>query len=390
MSAHAPLSPSSAPIWGNCSGSVVASMQAPNLESEATREGTAAHWVFAEVLLNFQGKQKGPLTCATYVDEVAPNGVVIDEKMVEGAQVMVDDVLSVAQQHGALRLMMVEHRVAMSHIHEQNWGTLDCAIYLPEKRVLFLWDYKHGHRETVAKENLQLIDYAEGLRNEFGINGPDDEQLTVVFRIVQPFCYRASGAVDEWVCMLADLRAHVNNLHSKAHDAFTNPTLTSGKHCRDCPAVGICSAVRRASYNLIDVVNQPYEMDAMTGSELATELSILQAGMVATKARLEAIEDDIKHRLKKGESGIGLALETSYGRLAWNVPPEQANALASQFGFDISKFDVKTPTQAKQAAPVEVRQMFEQVLKTVTERPTRGLKLTNADDTIAARAFKRK
>lgn len=390
MNAHAPLPSSSADIWGYCSGWLMASTQYPNLETEENRAGTAAHWVLAEVLLNFKGTQQGPLLCADYIGETAPNGVVIDDKMAEGAQVAVDDVLDIAQRHGAVQSMMIEHRVSMPGIHEHNWGTLDISIFLPKKRLVFLWDYKHGHREHRAKDKLQLIDYMEGLSNEFGIDGVQDQELTVIFRIVQPFCYRASGAVDEWVCKLSDLRGHVNMLRDKAHEAFTNPTLTSGKHCRDCPAVGKCAATRQATYNFIDVVNAPYQMDSMTGPELATERAIIEDGLVVAKARLSAIEDDLKHRIGEGEAGTGLALESSYGRLAWTVPPVQANALAGQFGFDISKLEVKTPTQAKQAAPKEVRQLFEQTIKNFTKRPTGSLKLTNADDTLVARAFKRK
>ena len=373
----------------------MAAMQAPNLDTEASREGTATHWLGSEVLLNFKGTQEGPLVCSAYLGSTAPNGVVIDEKMAEGAQVFVDDVLEVAQKHGSLRSMRIEHKVCMPRVHQQNWGTLDAAIvvYGADGQVvaIFLWDYKHGHRECRAKENNQLIDYAEGLREELGIDGLESQRIDVHFRIVQPFSFHSvTGAVDEWACTLSDLRPYVNQLHAKAHEAFSNPTLSSGKHCRDCPAVGTCSGSRRAAYNLIDVVNEPFEMDDMTGGELATERQILKDGLTAAKARLEAIEADLEHRIGNGEGGTGLALAATYGHLAWTVPPQQASALANQFGFDISVPSVKTPTQAKQAAPKGVKQQFEQVLGAVTKRPTGKLKLTNAEDSIAAKAFKRR
>jgi hypothetical protein len=371
----------------------MAAMQAPNLETEKTRAGVAAHWVFAMVLLNFQGKREGPLTCSAYIGETAPNGVIIDDEMAEGAQIFVDDVLQVAQKHGALQSMLVEHRVSMPHIHSQNWGTLDTAIVLwkdGQVIAIFLWDYKHGHRENKAKDNLQLIEYAEGLRNELGINGSQDQHITVIFRIVQPFCYHATGPIDEWICKLSELRPYVNRLEAKAREAFGNPQMSTGLHCRDCPGVYPCSARRKADYNLIDVANGPYEMDNMSGADLAVERRILSDGLAAAKARLEAIEDNLAHRIGQGETDTGLALAATYGNLAWTIPLEQANALATQFGFNISKFAVKTPTQAKQAAPKEMKSAFEQVIKTVTKRPPGALKLTNADNTIAARAFKRK
>jgi hypothetical protein len=390
---HAPLPPSFAPVWGHCSAAILASMQAPNNETEETRTGEATHWVLAEVLRNFQGKQEGPLTCAAYIGQVAPNGVVIDDEMAEGAQVAVSDVLEIAQKHGALQSMLIEHRVHMPAVHPQNWGTLDCAIVLRKDDqvvAIYLWDYKNGHRENRAKHNLQLIEYAEGLREELGINGHQEQHVYMIFRIVQPFSYSANGPVDEWECMLSDIRGHVNGLEAKAHEAFSNPQMTTGKHCRDCPGKRPCSARRRADYNLIDLANEPYEMDVMSGADLATERLILSNGLAAAKARLDAIEENLIHRIGEGETGTGLALESKYGHLAFTVPPEQAAALATQFGFDISKFAVKTPTQAIQAAPKEVRVMFEQVLKTMTKRPAGKLKLINADDSRTARAFKRK
>lgn len=385
---HAPLAPSSAPQWGHCSGSVMAGMHAPNLESEDSRRGTATHWVCSETLESYKRVQ--PVSCFDFVGKTAPNGVIIDEEMVTGADTFVHDVLTVVEEHDAHEYMLIEHRVHMPQIHEQNWGTLDCALPLLHKGVIYLWDYKNGHRENRAKGNLQLINYMAGLVTLFNINGYQDQHTRVVMRIVQPFCYKANGPVDQWSFMLSDLRGYFNQLHMKAHEAMTNPTLSTGLWCRDCPAVKTCSTARRANYNFIDYVNEPYEMDTMSGGDLATERRILEDGLRVAKARLEAIEDDLQSRVSNGATDTGLGLEASRGRLEWTIPPQQAIALAGQFQADITKLDAKTPTQAKAMVPRELRQQFEQVLETVTRRPSGGLKLVDADDTIGARAFKRK
>jgi hypothetical protein len=364
-------------------------MGVPNLDSEDSRAGVAAHWVFAEVLLAFQGKRNSSLVCSAHIGSTAPNGVVIDEKMAEGAQVMVDDVLDIVKD-GHIQRLCIEHRVTMPAIHDQNWGTLDTSLYIPERKALFIWDYKHGHRENKAEGNLQLINYAEGRRQELSFNGIQDQDTTLVLRIVQPFCYHAKGPVDEWVGKLSDIRGPVNILRNKANEAFTNPLMTTGKHCRDCLGIRTCSARRKADYNLIDLVNAPYEMDNMDSRDLAVERQILSDGLAAGKERLEALEAELAHRISNGAADTGLALEATYGRVAWTVPDAQAEALASQFGFSIKTGAIKTPTQAKQAAPTEVRSAFGLILDTVTKRPSGKLKLINADDTIGARAFKRK
>ncbi len=388
---HAPLPPSGAPQWGHCSGAVLASASAPNLETDDSRKGTAVHWVGAEVLANYQSGFEGlPLSAYDFIGKAAPNGVVIDDEMAQGASTYVHDVLAVAQEHGALQKMLIEHRVHAPQIHDQNWGTLDCAIPLLEKGTIYIWDYKNGHRENSAKENLQLINYMAGLLAELNINGLHDQHIRVVFRIVQPFCYKANGPVDEWAVMLSDLRGYFNQLHAKAHEAFTSPLLSTGPWCRDCPGVRNCSAATRANYNLIDSVNQPYEMAAMTGADLAVERRLLSGCLAATKGRLEAIEDEIKNLVNNGATDTGLALSSSSGPRVWTIPPEQAIALAGQFGVEIGKTDVKTPTQTLSMMPVEVRQSFEQVLQTVSKCPAGGLKLVDADDTVAARAFKKR
>ena len=388
---HAPLPPSGAPQWGHCSGAAIAAASAPDLPSEASLRGEAGHWVGENCLRRWQDPNGGCPTCHEWVGLLSPGGVVIDEEIAEGAQVFVDDVLTVAQEHGALRDMLIEFRVHMPNVHPtDNWGTLDCALVLMRVGLIYIWDYKGGHRQHTATGNLQLVDYLEGLRAAYDINGMADQHVEVIARIVQPFSYRPEGPIDEWRFTLCDLRGYVNQLAAKAHQASTTPTLSSGPWCRDCPAIRLCSAARKAGYNLIDYANEPYAMDNMTGADLATERRILRAGMVATKARLEAIEADLEYRVANGATDTGLALQSKTGNLAWNVPAANAIALAAQFGGDISKPGVMTPTQAKAAVPRELRQQFEQVLTTVTGRPSGRLQLTDADNTVGARAFKRK
>ncbi len=388
---HAPLAPSASPQWGHCSGSVLAQANLPNPETEQTREGTAAHWVMAEVLEGYRdGRDAVARPCFDFLGKKAPNGVVVDEKMVEGAQVMVDDVLAVAGTSDRRARLLVEHRVHMPQIHPANWGTLDAALYLPERQVLFLWDYKHGHRDCSPVENFQLINYLAGLVNEFGLDGIADQNTTVVARIVQPFCYSAPGPVKEWTCRLSDLRGTWNVLAAKAHEAFADPKLTTGLWCRDCRAVGKCAATRRARYNFIELVNQTYEMDEMDGADLATERGILKDGIAVAKARLEAIEDELRHRIAGGQTDSGLTVESKPGRLEWTAPPAVVRALCGQFGVDVSKDAVLTPTQAKAAAPREVRPLLEQVMAGYTRRPAGALTLVPASESRTARAFKKR
>lgn len=387
MSDHAILAPSSAPVWGYCSGSIIAAQAAPSPETEQTRNGTAAHWLAAVCLMNW--KTGGEHNPRAFIGTVCPeNGVVVDALIAEGAEVYVTDVIgTLGLIQGGREALVVEFRVHMPRIHEQNWGTLDASARLPG--LIYIWDYKHGHAKVEAFENLQLVDYLEGLREYHGINGHEDQYTRVIARVVQPFAYDPQGPVSEWAFTLCDIRAFVNRLHAKAHEALTAPTLTSGKHCRYCPARGRCPALRAAVYNLIDLVDSPLAFDSMTGADLATEREILLRGQTMLKARLEAIEDDLTHRVKSGDASCGLALDSVPGRLKWTVDPSQAIAAVGLLGIDISKTDCDTPTQARAKVPAEMRPHYDTAVKAITKRSA-ALKLVDATNTLAARVFRAK
>lgn len=393
MSDHAPLAPSFAPVWGNCSGAPMACAPIPNVDSDASRAGTAGHWVFAEVAVNIRDNRDAPRSCAGLVGAVCPeNGVVIDEEMAEGAQVMVDEVFAVAEAYGLVHALLIEHRVHMPAIHPvHNWGRLDAALVVSDHhgpRKIYAWDYKGGHVEKRAAGNLQLIDYLNGVAFQAGVQ--DDQHVAYSLRIVQPFAYNNRGPVDTDDGMLSDLRGFVNKLARNADLAFTNPTLTAGQHCADCPANGVCSAAKKYGYLLADLTERPYDMDRMTPAELATERAILTRAMSAAKERLKTIEDMLTEGLKNGASGTGLTLEAGYGRTKWADGVAVPIAIAQQFGFDIRKEEALTPKQAIQAAPAKVRAYFEQTIKQHTKTPMSGMKLIDAADSKTARAFKRK
>jgi len=384
---HAPLAPSSAPQWGFCTGSVAANRAAPDLVSERAREGTASHWVGEQVLNTWRKARTDVLLCSDLIGRAAPNGVVIDEEMAEGADVWVRDVLDVANRHGALQRIEVERRVHMPTVHADNWGTFDSAMWLAEADTLYVWDYKYGHREVNAVGNLQLIDYAIGLHHEISIHTNPDTRI--VLRVVQPYCYHAPEQISEWVVSAAVLQGWAIHLAAKANEALTNPTMSAGLYCRDCAAITRCPTARRASYSVIDYANEPYQIETLKGPDLAVERAILTKGLVAVKARLGAIEDELQLQIQGGDTTSGLTVENKQGRLAWSVPVPQAIALGEQFGIDISKPGVVTPTQAIAAMPKEMRAAFTAVSQSATARPSTGMKLVALENSKTSRAFKR-
>ena len=388
---HALYAPSAFPVTAHCSGSVLAAQAVPDRETQETREGDAVHWVAAECLTAWSMSGSSFTAMAfDWLGKTAPNGVVIDQEMVDGADLMVSDVLAVCNQHGGLRRLLIEHRVKMPRIHPTScWGTLDVALDLRYVGLVYLWEFKYGHGQIEAYENYQGVGYMEGLREKWGIDGHADQKIEVHIRIVQPRCYRQSGPVDEWVVMWSGLRGYVNQLASQVREAERNPHMQAGKHCRYCPARSRCPAARQGGYHLIDYVKVPFEIETLSDADLATERQILKDGSVLLTSRLGAIDDELEHRIKAGAANTGLALEAGKGNLNWTVPPAQAAAFAQQFGVDNTKEAVLTPTQTIAKTPVKKRPLITQALKAVAARGATGLKLVPASDSRTARAFQR-
>ena len=382
---HAIHAPSSAPQWGRCPGSVAANLNVPDNSGQRTREGEAAHWVGEIILKGWTaGGGGGVVLCTDLIGHTAPNGVVVDEEMAEGADEFVRAVLDVCG-NGHLSALRVEQRTDVPQIHSECWGTYDAAAFLPDLNELHVWDYKHGHREVSAFENLQLICYAAGLSREY----PVHVDTTVTLHIVQPYCYHATAPVWTWSVTYGELLPYVDRLREAAERAMTDPVLTPGLHCRDCAAVGRCASARRFGYSIISYANEPYEIETMNGPAKAAERLILGDGLKVIKARLEAIEDDLRADVSKGDRSSGLTIQNRKGRTKWAVPAAQVIAFAHQFGADVAKPGTLTPAQATRAVPKAAREVFEQALPSLTTQPSTGVSLVPVENSRTARAFTR-
>ncbi len=375
MSDHAVLAPSSAPIWAYCAGAPKAEANYPDIETPEARDGTAAHWVFSESLVH-------DVLAAVFVGETAPNGVVVDEEMADSAAVMVAHCEEIMAQNPGGR-MFVEYRVTMPGVHPQNWGTLDFAYWLPGK--LWLRDFKHGH-ESVDATSWQLKNYAIGL----GMELTQDPDTVYDIGVVQPRCYRPNGPIDTHVMTGHELLDAMAHLRRQANEAMgPNPSMLPGKHCRRCKARRDCAAAKQGGYDTLFYVRQPFELHELNGHELAVELQQLEAAHQLLKGRIEAINEDLEIRVRRGETGTGHTIEAVSGNLNWHAPVSQVKALLAMAGIDPSADKLKTATQVIASAPKDKRDMVRELVNTVARRNA-SAKLIKAADSQVARAFQRK
>lgn len=331
---HSPLAPSSAYRWVFCEGSVALEAAYPETEEdESAAEGTAAHHAGAEILL---GREPGT---------VAPNGVVLTDEMLDGAQMWVDDVRSIGAPASELQ---VEQRVYMPRIHEQAYGTPDTWLFVPSTGTVYVWDFKFGHGVVEHFENWQLIAYVCGILDLLGIDGRSDEHIWCDLRVVQPRAYHREGRVRSWRVRASDLRGYFNRLNLAAHAAMRPGAATrTGSYCLHCNAAANCGTLRKAVTHAADWLggSSPEELPARAAGE---EMELLEHLATLVKARRTARTADLSARLRRGEGVTGWCLENTTGAKAWK--PEDKDkviALGPLLGLDLAKEPAPiTPTQA--------------------------------------------
>jgi hypothetical protein len=257
MAAHASLSPSAAPRWINCPGSVALCATLPKAPSTFyADEGTAAHALAERCILEKvdADRYKGwhiklsekygegatflnPLTCKKM------EGFEVDSGMIEAVQIYLD-----ALREPGLPIIP-EQRLSLEHIWPKTFGTCDAQIHDVKAGILYVWDYKHGAGVLVdPEENAQAMLYAVG-----ALHAITDKSWVkkVVIGIAQP--RHRSWRNEPWETTPAYLEDWVKTVVKPAALATTKkdaPLNPSDKACRWCNAKAICPALLK---NALDV-----------------------------------------------------------------------------------------------------------------------------------------
>ncbi len=382
--AHAFLAPSSAPQWMFCAASPSAQKQYPQEPTDDTRDGEASHWVASETLDSYCTPGASILLPNSFIGKTAPNDVVIDKDMVDGAEMYVNDILKVAQQGGLIQTLQVEKCVNINRVHDtQNWGTPDCWVHDVKSNTLYMWDYKYGHKFVPIFENWQIIDYTIGVLDELtGGNGLVDQEINIVMRIAQPRCYNNGSLIREWRVKGSDLRGYANRLKIAAEKATSeNPTFTSGSHCLECSARRACPGATSAAMAAIDVTNMCGSLIDLPPDVAGLELTMLTRAADALKARITGLEAQIESHIAQGVPVGGWDFKATHGNIKWAKPDKFVVTLGRVFKKDFSKNGVITPTQAINMG------VDEAVIKGHTIKPKSGVKLVPYDSSLARHVF---
>lgn len=377
--AHSVLSPSSGHIWGaekGCTAHVKMVQMYPEPEDNtAAAEGVASHEVGEQRIRAGVGWSHNPII----EGDIAPNGVVITDEMIENAEIYSTDVLKTynEMQDKTLVKIGVEDKGFITNIHPECFGTKDCWMYDTVAHVLYIWDYKYGHRFVEVFENIQGILYAAGLIEQLKLS----DDCKIVFRIIQPRSYSSEGPIREWSVTVDQLMPHFERLKEKAIEALSDGmTMTTGKHCRDCYPRFACEPALIAGMGLYEVAAKPITHKLSEGA-MGLQLNIINRAMKQLKSLKEAFEGQIEATIKQGKGVPGWTLKSTVGREEWIKPIEEVLSLEDLFGLEIKKPTAITPNQARKKG------LPEDILKQYAGRNKKGTKLVEDNGLKARKAF---
>ena len=363
--AHAPLSPSAAIIWRHCTGQPRMATQFPQREdSAASMEGTAAHWVAAEVMY---GRR-------VLVDTIAPNGICVTDEMIEGAELYYES-FTVPPQ-------FIESAISCKIIHPQCYGTPDA--YSVSDGCIYVTDYKFGHAYVDAFENWQGVAYLAGVLDmhpQF-----DDDTMRFSFTIVQPRCFSRAGSVRRWEGFVRDLKPLIEQLKMAAHLAMSDSAaLVVGEHCTHyCSAIHSCPAAQRemgVGFHLSTAVLP----SPMQPAEMAIILRRIEFARALLKSMADGVTEEAMALMRSGGTVPGFGMEAGRGKLAWSKPVEEVLALGDMFGVELAKDGAITPTQA--AAKFKKIGIDTSVITEYSSHQSGALKLVQTDESVLRSVF---
>lgn len=383
-SGHCVIPPSSAFRRRQCRASAIMELMHPETEeSEEAKIGTATHELGAAMIQSFAVGRIGFPEREAVIGKAASNGVLCDDGMYDGALMYAQDVAEIMRTTGVF-VPDVEKPVAVPRINDQLWGTPDCTLWHTQGLTLYIHDAKFGHDPVEVFENDQLIEYGVGKLDEItGRNGLADQNIKIVFTIVQPFAFHRHGTVRRWTVTGAELRGYANQLEAIEAEALgPNPMAMAGPACRHCSARRNCDTAIAYAGSLLAYLRRPHSV-VWTPETLGAEIRLLQEGDRVLRGLLDGLEAHAEELIRQGTAVAGYALEPGRSSTTWK-DKAAAITLGDLLGIDLRK--PEAPITPKQA---EAKGIDSAVISEYADTVPGSLKLVESTKTAAAAVFSR-
>jgi hypothetical protein len=296
MSAHSTVGASSMYRWSACPGSVRLSKGIKTSPSKYADEGTKAHDLAAKRLES--GKWCGGIDVETKVH----------------LQVYVDSVEAEKFDES-----FIEHKFDLSDLFPGMFGTADFVGYKRSEKKLSVWDLKYGAGIPVeATDSKQLQFYALGAL--MTLNLPCNEVEVV---IAQPRCHHNEGPIRRWAFNAVDLLDFAADaLEAARKTEDPNAPLSSGDHCRFCPAAAFCPELNKKA---VSVAKQEFS-DSVPYD--ASKLSEVLAWLPVLNDWSKSVREFAYNEIQKGRKIPGWKLVSKRATRKWKMDDEEtASAL---------------------------------------------------------------
>jgi hypothetical protein len=347
--------------------------EAALLEGEADHtvreEGTAIHWVAATL--------KEQIYTPT-VGEVAPNGVIITDELMDAALFYLNVLDSMPVSEG---WYIEAQNMPARRIHSQCGGTPDAFGLYRAAPTIRVPDLKGGFVPVEVFPNWQLFGYLAAILDQF----PEWEVpgVTVEFCIVQPRAFHKDGPVRKFSMPLLECYPYFETLRMAAHIAMGDyAKAIAGPQCDDCNARHACAVAHKASMRALEISGEPDMLD-LTAAAVDYEMLRLEDAQRMLTARLTGLRAQATHMIRNGQSLPHWAMESGNGRLKWidDEAERAAIAMGDLLGKNLRKRETAiTPTQASKLMPADM-------LDTYARRERGEVKLVRFDSNVAVKAF---
>lgn len=355
--AHAFFPPSGAAETVACALWPTMNALYPQPETEASREGTAAHWVGDEV---YHGR-------VVAEGQIAPNGVMLTEEIIESG---------VAFAESLDGDWTVERTIGDTST--LNWGTPDARRL--QGTTAGIKDLKHGFLPVDAFGWWQGINYAKLLVEHTWARDKLPESTVFELEVIQPRVYRGRSR-NLWTVTLGELRPYFARLDQAHADALSpTPQARTGPQCDYCPGRHACPTLQESALRIAHHSGESPPME-LTDQALGREAITMRRAIKLMQARLTGLEADAEARLAAGRAVAFHALVSTQGRETYSVSTSEAIAVAAACGVDISKPGIMTPAQARKAG------LADEVVAAISHRPGGARKLVEDDGREAAKVF---